>query len=314
MAEIFAAVASGAGLVSLSIQLLESSRKLKELYSNSREAPDTVDNLYFELETLSLQLRRLERHRQHDHLDTELHRCITICEKKPLRVREVIDQMARYIRKSSGLGRLYTAFKEPEMRKLLEDLEKAKSSLSLAYASYCQSWNIHHTSNHAAGLVRYGEMLSILQQQSSPHKTSISSLAQTVQAPDGLKVPAGRQKNSSCQLTNPVAREHSAIVKNHYEDRLLSSKRRLLSLSISPPLWLTRRTWHLAVCESQGSWTIKIDPISLRPFHDIVFKFVTQGDTMMVRKLLDAGELSIRDHMLSLGEGINIFAVSQNLS
>lgn len=139
MAEIFAAVASGAGLVSLSIQLLESSRKLKELYSNSRDAPDTVENLCFELETLSLQLRHLERHRQYDHVDTELlDRCITICERRTFRVREVIDQMARYIRKSSGLGRLYTAFKEPEMRKLLEDLEKAKSSLSLAYASYCQ--------------------------------------------------------------------------------------------------------------------------------------------------------------------------------
>jgi hypothetical protein len=39
MAEIFAAVASGAGLLSLAIQLLESSRKLKGFYDTSKDAP-----------------------------------------------------------------------------------------------------------------------------------------------------------------------------------------------------------------------------------------------------------------------------------
>jgi hypothetical protein len=55
MAEIFAAVASGAGLVSLAIQLLESSQKLKGLYNASKSAPKTASDLCFELETLSLQ-------------------------------------------------------------------------------------------------------------------------------------------------------------------------------------------------------------------------------------------------------------------
>jgi hypothetical protein len=72
MAEVFAAVASGAGLVSLAIQLLESSQKLKGLYNATRDAPRNVKDLCFDLETLSLQPRQLEQHRQHDHLDTEL--------------------------------------------------------------------------------------------------------------------------------------------------------------------------------------------------------------------------------------------------
>jgi hypothetical protein len=139
MAEIFAAVASGAGLVSLAIQLLESSEKLKELYNASRSAPKTVSDLCFELETLSLQLRQLERHRQHDRLDTEiLDRCIAVCERRVARVRDVVDAMARYMRRGVAFGSVYTAFKEPEMRKLLDELEQAKSSLSLAYISYCQ--------------------------------------------------------------------------------------------------------------------------------------------------------------------------------
>lgn len=139
MAEVFAAVASGAGLVSLAIQLLESSQKLKGLYNSSKNAPATVSDLCFELETLSLQLRQLERHRQHDNLDTEvLDRCIGVCAKRTARVQDVVEAMSRYMRKCATFGGLYTAFKEPEMRRLLENLEQAKSSLSLAYIAYCQ--------------------------------------------------------------------------------------------------------------------------------------------------------------------------------
>jgi hypothetical protein len=139
MAEVFAAVASGAGLVSLAIQLLESSRKLKGLYTATKDAPRNVKDLCFDLETLSLQLRQLEQHRQHDHLNTELlDRCIAQCARRTERVRDVVDDMARYIKRSAMLGKLYSAFKEPEVEKLLDELERAKSSLSLTYISYCQ--------------------------------------------------------------------------------------------------------------------------------------------------------------------------------
>jgi hypothetical protein len=139
MAEVFAAVASGAGLVSLAIQLLESSQKLKGLYSATRDAPRNVKDLCFDLETLSLQLRQLEQHRQHDHLDTELlDRCIAQCERRTGQVRDIVDDMARYIRRSAAFGRLYAAFKEPEVESLLDELERAKTSLSLTYISYCQ--------------------------------------------------------------------------------------------------------------------------------------------------------------------------------
>ena len=138
--EAFAAVASGAGLVSLAIQLLESSQKLKGLYNASRNAPKTIEDLCFELETLSLQLRDLERHRRLDRFDTSevLDRCIGVCQQRVMRVRDVVDAMVRYMRRSNTFGGVYTAFKEPEMRKLMVELEQAKSSLSWAYISYCQ--------------------------------------------------------------------------------------------------------------------------------------------------------------------------------
>ena len=139
MAEIFAAVASGAGLVSLAIQLLESSQTLKSLYDASKDAPRHIKDLCFDLETISLQLRQLEQHRHHDHLDTQLlDRCIALCERRTEKISDAVDDMARYIRRSAAFGRLYAAFKEPEVEKLLDELERAKTSLSLTYMSYCQ--------------------------------------------------------------------------------------------------------------------------------------------------------------------------------
>jgi hypothetical protein len=63
MAKVFGAVASGAGLVSLALQLIDTAQKLKKLYNTSRDAPTTVADLCFELETMSLSPRQLNSHR-----------------------------------------------------------------------------------------------------------------------------------------------------------------------------------------------------------------------------------------------------------
>jgi len=139
MAEIFGAVASGAGLVSLSMQLLESSQKLKSFYNASKDAPSAVADLSFELETMSLSLRQLAIHRQADiSSDTLLGRCMTTCTLMTAKIEAAVAKMEHLLRKSRGIGRVYAAFKEPEIVKLLEGLEHAKSSMLFAYMSYCQ--------------------------------------------------------------------------------------------------------------------------------------------------------------------------------
>lgn len=139
MAEIFGAVASGAGLVSLSMQLLESTQKLKGFYDTSKDAPDTVARLCFDLETMSLALRQFEQYRQNDVFGGELlARCILACDTAVARIQAAVDKVERLLKKSSFIGRVYMGFKEPEVRVLLEEMEYAKSSMSLAYQHYCQ--------------------------------------------------------------------------------------------------------------------------------------------------------------------------------
>lgn len=139
MAEIFGAVASGAGLISLSMQLLESSQKLKSFCDTARNAPETVARLCFDLDTMSLALHQFEQYRQQDILGSELlSRCIKTCEQAVLRIQVAVDKVDRLLHKTRFAGRVYMGFKEPEVRMLLDDMEHAKSSLHLAYTSYCQ--------------------------------------------------------------------------------------------------------------------------------------------------------------------------------
>lgn len=139
MAEIFGAVASGAGLVSLSMQLLESTQKLKGFYNTSRDAPETVERLCSDLETMSLALHQFEHYRQQDVSGSALlGRCITTCKVAVKRIKDAIDKVERLLHRNRFVGRVYMGFKEPEVWRLLEEMERAKSSMHLAYTSYCQ--------------------------------------------------------------------------------------------------------------------------------------------------------------------------------
>jgi hypothetical protein len=139
MAEIFGAVASGAGLVSLSMQLLESSQKLKSFCDTARDASGAVARLSFELETMSLALHQFEHYRQQDIFGSELlTRCITSCEQTVSRILAAVNKIDALLRRSRFAGRVYMGFKDPEVRGLLEEMEHAKSFLQLAYMEYCQ--------------------------------------------------------------------------------------------------------------------------------------------------------------------------------
>jgi len=54
-------VAAGAGLASLVIQLGESATKLRKLYYAAKNAPRTIARLAFDLDTMALTFRELEK-------------------------------------------------------------------------------------------------------------------------------------------------------------------------------------------------------------------------------------------------------------
>ena len=55
-----------------------------------------------------------------------------------MKIEVTVTKIERLIQKRNVGGRLYMAFKEPEIQDLLDEMERAKSSMSLAYMNYCQ--------------------------------------------------------------------------------------------------------------------------------------------------------------------------------
>jgi hypothetical protein len=55
-----------------------------------------------------------------------------------MKIEVTVMKIERLIQRCNVGGRLYMAFNEPEIQGLLDELERAKSSMSFAYMSYCQ--------------------------------------------------------------------------------------------------------------------------------------------------------------------------------
>ncbi|KAK5119256.1 hypothetical protein LTR85_007870 [Meristemomyces frigidus] len=140
MAELLGVVSAGAGLVSLSGQLLDSAQKLKRFHDDATNAPRALQKLGFDLRTIALLLRELERYRLHndDGSDGLLMRCMSRLQEEVKDVQVLVQSLGRRLDKSRIAGRLSKAFKEPEIRKCLVGLEHAKSSVLLAHQIYTQ--------------------------------------------------------------------------------------------------------------------------------------------------------------------------------
>ncbi|WYZ34276.1 hypothetical protein EsH8_I_000552 [Colletotrichum jinshuiense] len=127
-------VAGGAGLLSLGIQLGEVALKLRRIYHKVKDAPQTVANLAFSLETMAIALRELEEYRHENSTGVILDRCILECQRGVAEAQRLTNVMEDRLARHPKLGgKVYAAFRDRDINALLDDLEKAKSSLELTY-------------------------------------------------------------------------------------------------------------------------------------------------------------------------------------
>jgi hypothetical protein len=100
-----------------------------------------VKRLSSEMETMSLLLRQFEGFRRNQIFgDKVLDSCIKSCEEAAAKIKDSVGKVERLllVSKTRTLGKTYMGFKEPEIRKLLEEMEHVKSSVLLAFSSYHQ--------------------------------------------------------------------------------------------------------------------------------------------------------------------------------
>ncbi|KAL9095830.1 MAG: hypothetical protein Q9165_001827 [Trypethelium subeluteriae] len=310
---IFGLISGGAGLVSLGIQLAESAVKLKRILSTAKNAPQTISRHVFGLETMALALQQLEQHRQHDtHNESLLTRCIMDCRESTFQIQKAVDKMDHYMKVHNNIwGRFYTVYKEPGVKELFDDLERAKSSLELAYTIYLTAEQRRRDQALSDTLALHSTLLSGLQTLVTAGKADISqqltqllpssSVSQQTQLIVADSCTAMSSRSLRIESIEIEAGETSSSG-DYLEQggrplpaRQAKRKTRRKKIRIDLPRWLSNRVWEFAISESQSSWGATLYTYNLVPRDSPIFRCCRSGDIDAMKRLIRSGEASLLD-------------------
>lgn len=307
-------VAGGAGLMSLSIQLAESSMKLTRAYHSMRNAPEAMKDVAHEIEIMSLSLKYLERHRQFAaHGADLLDRCIKKCRKHTGEIQHLVDKIVRRIGKTALPGALYAVYKVSDLEQFLRDLGRARAALHLAVELYHweeqdrrwlfqQARDDRHVQQvglaqqtqhqqHYAVIQRLDLVLARLQSSgSSPIKAEASSLG------------AGQVPGTSNTLVN------TDYLKKHRSDD--PEMRRVYRTNFKLPSWFASfcsRVWDMAFFDADRGWDTCLRTYYERPYETEAFALARRGDIDGIKRLVQQGEASFLD---VTPEGKSLFGVT----
>lgn len=180
---VFGIVTGGAGLISLGLQLGDCAQRLNKIYHSIKDAPKSLHQLSFDLETMAMCLQMLEQRRQLGRPSQNpaagiLARCIAACQQATDDTQRLVDKMTRRLQDHSKLrGKAYFLFKEQDIQQLLSDLERAKNSIQLAYMMYQAEEQRQNAEKQQILLMLQGNLLKGL--ESRIDTTSIVTANQT---------------------------------------------------------------------------------------------------------------------------------------
>ncbi|KIW44258.1 uncharacterized protein PV06_05281 [Exophiala oligosperma] len=287
-------VSAGAGLISLGIQLGESAMKLKRIYHAARDAPAIIQMLLLDLETMALALGQLENHRQHDnHGEELLVRCISRCQQCTQEVRLVVEKLERSLEKHFRLpGRLYSAFKERDVKDLLDDLERAKTSMHIAYTMYIHAEQQRRDREHQALLVGLREQVL----------EGSATISQQLSVLVGPSIQLMQIETSLINKTTINSRDLSHS-RDQDDGRQVSIARMTRRKKDKPyfrtcfrfPSWLSSRIWNVALLSAQGRWNFEIKTWRIVPKDSLVFRYCQSGNLAGLQRLIGSEQASALD-------------------
>jgi hypothetical protein len=312
---IFGVISGGAGLLSLGIQLGESAVKLKRIFYAAKNAPQTISRHVFSLETMALALQELEQHRRHDaHSGALLERCIMSCRESTFQIQQLVDKMEHYMTAYDRVGgKLYTVYKEREVKELFEDLEKAKSSLELAYMIYLAAEQRRRDQAHSETLALHNTLLSGLQMQVSAGNADISQrltgLLRSLRVPQQAQLVASDNHTAIIRqptLTGEVEIDmgETSSSGDHLKQRgrplpvrQVRRKNNKAHIRIRLPSRLCSYVWEFAVTSAlaQSRWSIHLYTYNIVPQNSLIFRYCEHGDVAAMQRLIKSGQGSLLD-------------------
>jgi hypothetical protein len=245
-------------VISLSIQLAESLHKVKSFYESVKNAPPQVAELIEEIEIMQDILGDLETGSQGASLASTptMRRCMKIAQGATNRFAVFATELQTRIKKSRYRGGIKFALSRDDIKQMLDQLERTKSSLNLAYSLYQQA-------------TAEDRHVALMQAVTSSHGTAVQP-AQTVKVSllmQDATIPAhGGRRVSRCKLVagKPV-------------------------FKMTTPEWLSSTICQLEVRRSIVGLNVFVRIYGIVPLDAPIFEACRKGDVVDMRRLFDSG-------------------------
>ena len=297
MAEVFATVASGAGLASLGLQLLECAVKLKRFYESCEKAPKVLNRLSRDINTFALLLRQIDDTRAlYSVEDTEvLQESIEICRDCTQDIITLTSQLEATLRRHNITGRIYTVLRMREVTELCAELEGAKTSLMMAFQLF----------DHRTQVRIMGASQNLAIQQSLillNHGETIAHIREDTSVLLG-DPKWNRSRPALMNGNHNSARATLLSQEPHKDDRVADER------SITPsiekhhrrpyrfrlPYWFPERIWELSTSRSFGRWDVCLKTYNQRPVYSLVVKHYLSGSVDAIQGMFTRGQASPND-------------------
>ena len=295
MAEIFATVASGAGLASLGLQLLECAFKLKSFYETVENAPKALNRISREINTFALLLRQIEDTRARHGIDDSglLDDSIQQCTESTQEIVIFTSRLDGIMRRYHAAGRIYSTLRMRDIQDICDQLERAKNSLMIAFQLFdhrtqvrMMDASLNLAIQQSLLLLRYGEAITQIREDTAMLRRR-PLLEQNRQTPVEPECPSfGSSTPSPTNSTDLSVMTAKQVEKTRSRPRPYRCR---------IPVWFSQTILELAVFRSLGRWNFCLQTYNQQPSYSLVVAHYLAGRVQKVRELFQSGEASPYD-------------------
>jgi hypothetical protein len=238
------------------------------------------------------------------------------CRESTFQIQQLVDKMEHcMITHDRLVGKLYAVYKEREVKELFEDLEKAKSSLELAYKIYLAAEQRRRGQAHSDTLALHNTLLSGLQEQVSAGNADISQRltgllqsptvpqqAQLVISDSDTAIASYPMSTGEVEINMGEAsssRDHLKQCGRPLPVRQVRRKKSKAYICIRLPNRVCSYVWEFAVTSAlaQSLWSIHLYTYNIVPQNSFIFRYCEHGDVAAMQRLIKSGQGSLLDVM-----------------
>ncbi|KAI9170619.1 hypothetical protein HJFPF1_00088 [Paramyrothecium foliicola] len=218
-----------------------------------------------------------------------LFRCIAQCQESTYEIQQLVEKIETQLSRHARIGKLYTVFKEPDVKDLLEKLDRARSSLELAYIIYLGDEQRRFHGLHMQTLAYHTHLLQAFQQEFGA-KNCCSHGTAPVQHSEPEK-PFNGHPGGSAALWVSNSR-HPFLKPKQLKKK---HSKTVFRVRCYLPEFASKGIWDMALTRSQCGWSMHLRTYNIIPSNATIIRYCEAGELSKVREAFAKGEATPLD-------------------